>query len=80
MKTNNQEKSVPLDSGRRVAAYSAFFNISLTVIKAVLALISGSAALLSEAIHSLTDVLGNVTVFIGITISRKKSPHFPWLR
>jgi cation diffusion facilitator family transporter len=78
MKTNNKEKSVPLESGRRVAAYSAFFNISLTVIKAVLALISGSTALLSEAIHSLTDVLGNVTVFIGITISRKKSSHFPW--
>jgi cation diffusion facilitator family transporter len=66
------------NDGRKVAAYSAFFNILLTVIKAVLALISGSTALLSEAIHSLTDVLGNVTVFIGITISRKKSPRFPW--
>lgn len=67
-----------VDGGKKVAVYSAIINTALSIAKVILAMLSGSAAVLSEAIHSLTDVLGNLTVVIGISISRKKSPDFPW--
>jgi cation diffusion facilitator family transporter len=76
--TPHNEPGPLADNGKKIAAYSTFINIALTVTKAFLALLSGSAAVLSEAVHSLTDVLGNLTVWMGITISRKKSPNFPW--
>ncbi len=67
-----------MDNGNRVALYSVAINIALTIVKGWLALISGSAAVLSEALHSLTDVIGSLFVWIGIKISRVKSPKFPW--
>ena len=70
--------SVTMNTGKKIAATSAIINIVLTVTKALLALFSGSTAILSEAIHSMTDVLGNLSVLIGISISRKKSHNFPW--
>jgi cation diffusion facilitator family transporter len=70
--------STTTNTGKKIAATSAVINIVLTVAKALLALFSGSAAVLSEAVHSMTDVLGNLTVLIGISISRKKSHNFPW--
>jgi cation diffusion facilitator family transporter len=66
------------EDGRRVAAYSTVLNLFLTIVKGGLAIFSGSAALLAETIHSLTDVIGSLAVWIGIVISRKKSPAFPW--
>ena len=70
--------SATMDTGKKIAAYSTGINIVLTVTKAFLALFSGSTAVLSEAIHSMTDVLGSLSVLIGISISRKKSHNFPW--
>jgi len=46
--------------------------------KGILALYSGSTAVFSEAVHSLTDVFGALSVWAGITLSKKKSPGFPW--
>jgi cation diffusion facilitator family transporter len=73
-KINNADMS----TGKKIAATSAFINVILTITKVFLALFSGSTAVLSEAIHSMTDVLGNLSVLIGISISRKKSHNFPW--
>jgi cation diffusion facilitator family transporter len=67
-----------IDEGKRTAAYSTVLNLSLTAAKGILALYSGSAAVLSEAVHSLTDVFGALSVWAGITLSKKKSPRFPW--
>lgn len=67
-----------IDDGMKTAAYSTLLNLTLTVAKALIALFSGSTAVLGEAIHSLTDVLGGVSVLIGIKLSREKSPEFPW--
>jgi cation diffusion facilitator family transporter len=69
---------VTVDTGKKIAAYSAIINVILTATKVLLALFSGSTAILSEAVHSMTDVLGNLSVLIGISISRKKSHNFPW--
>jgi len=66
------------EDGRKVAAYSTMLNLFLTLAKGGLAIFSGSAAILAETIHSLTDVIGSLAVWTGIVISRKKSPAFPW--
>ncbi|MEW6215563.1 MAG: cation diffusion facilitator family transporter, partial [Nitrospirota bacterium] len=66
------------EDGRKVAAYSTVLNSFLTLTKGGLAIFSGSAAVLAETIHSLTDVIGSLAVWTGIIISRKKSPAFPW--
>lgn len=71
-------KKMDIDEGRRTAAYSIVLNLLLTTAKGVVALYSGSAAVLSEAVHSLTDVFGALSVWAGITLSKKKSPRFPW--
>jgi cation diffusion facilitator family transporter len=67
-----------MDDGKKTAAYSIALNLSLTAAKGVVALYSGSAAVLSEVVHSLTDVFGSISVWTGITLSRKKSSRFPW--
>lgn len=71
-------KKTLLEDGRRIAAYSVVLNLCLAGIKGSLAFLSGSKALLAETIHSFTDVIGSMAVWIGIVISRKKSPSFPW--
>lgn len=67
-----------MDNARKVALYSVGVNIALTLVKGWLAVISGSAAVLSETLHSLADVIGSLSVWIGIKLSRVKSPKFPW--
>jgi cation diffusion facilitator family transporter len=73
----NRGKMNP-DDGGKTAVYSTALNLSLTAAKGIIALYSGSTAVLSEAVHSLTDVFGALSVWAGITLSKKKSPSFPW--
>ncbi|MDD2309478.1 MAG: cation diffusion facilitator family transporter [Desulfuromonadaceae bacterium] len=67
----------PADKGKRLAAYSFILNFSLTLVKYLLFLLTGSASLLAETVHSLTDVLGSLLVFGGIYLAGKKSAQFP---
>lgn len=67
-----------IDEGGKTAAYSTVLNLSLTAAKGIIALYSGSTAVLSETVHSLTDVFGSLSVWGGIALSKKKSPRFPW--
>jgi cation diffusion facilitator family transporter len=67
-----------IDDGKRTAAYSTALNLSLTVSKGIVALYSGSTAVFSEVVHSLTDVFGSLSVWAGIALSKKKSSRFPW--
>jgi cation diffusion facilitator family transporter len=73
-----QKKVMNNDDGKRTAAYSTALNLSLTAAKGIVALYSGSTAVLSEVVHSLTDVFGSLSVWAGITLSKKKSSRFPW--
>jgi cation diffusion facilitator family transporter len=66
------------EDGKKVALYSICLNIVLVFAKGGIALLSGSTAVLAETIHSFTDVIGSLAIWAGITISRKKSPSFPW--
>ncbi len=66
------------DNGKRLAAWSFALNSLLTLAKYLLHLFTGSAALLAETFHSLTDVVGSLLVLGGIHLAGKKSAHFPW--
>ena len=47
-------------------------------LKYIFAILSGSAGLAADAIHSASDVIASITVFVGLKISQRKSRHFPY--
>lgn len=51
---------------RRAATVSLAYNVSLSVVKLVAALLTGSIALLSEAIHSSVDVIASALAHFGV--------------
>lgn len=57
----------------KVSIVSIISNIFLTFIKFIIGFISHSKALISDAVHSLSDVLSTVVVIIGIKLSNKKA-------
>ena len=65
-------------NAERVAIASVAVNVILLGVKFILARLSGSMALLADVIHSSTDVIAAMTVFLGLRISRRKSPRFPY--
>jgi cation diffusion facilitator family transporter len=64
--------------GKRLAALSLSLNLFLAAAKFLVYLYAGSTAVLAEAAHSLSDVVGSLLVIGGISLSEKKSRRFPW--
>ncbi len=62
----------------RVAAFAAIFNLCLAASKYLLSKFSGSLSLQADAIHSLTDVIGSISVFLGLKFADRKSKDFPY--
>jgi cation diffusion facilitator family transporter len=62
----------------QVALYSTVLNILVAASKAVLAYLSGSSALLADAIHGFSDTFSSLLILMGIRLSQKKSEDFPW--
>lgn len=67
-----------MEKGEKVGLFSIGVNVLLVATKYSLALLSGSVALVADAIHSFSDVISSVTVFTGIKISKRKSAKFPY--
>lgn len=65
-------------SGKGVAVLSLGLNALLTAAKYALYLFTGSSAILAEAVHSLTDVIGSLLLIGGIHLAEKRSRRFPW--
>jgi cation diffusion facilitator family transporter len=61
-----------------VALLSLGLYVLLASAKFLLHYYTGSAAMLAEAVHSLTDVIGSLLVVTGIALAEKKSERFPW--
>ncbi|MCD7725614.1 MAG: cation diffusion facilitator family transporter [Clostridiales bacterium] len=57
----------------KVSTVSITLNIALTILKLLAGIIARSGAMISDAIHSASDVFSTVVVIIGIKISRKES-------
>ena len=55
----------------RVSIISIILTIFLTIFKIVSGIIGNSQAILSDAVHSLSDVLSTIVVIIGIKVSSK---------
>ena len=59
--------------GIKVAKITLIMNLFLAIIKIVFGLIGKSNAMISDAIHSFSDVFSTIIVIIGLWISSKKS-------
>jgi len=70
---------IRVDRDKRAALVSIGVTVFLVVIKYAAGMLSGSIALMADAIHSLTDVISSIAVFIGLKISdRKPTDEFPY--
>ena len=72
------DKALNHEQKRKISLYSIGVNFVLSLIKIVGGKLSGSAALMEDGIHSLSDLAASMSVFVGITISNKKSETFPF--
>lgn len=57
----------------RVSVNTIIVNLILTVFKLIAGIISQSAAMISDAVHSASDVLSTVVVIIGVKLANKRS-------
>ncbi len=63
------EKSATL----RMAIVGILGNIFLAVFKLIAGIIGNSSAMLSDAIHTVSDVFATIVAFIGVSFSKKKA-------
>ncbi len=63
----------------RAGKISVLANVFLTLLKGVAGYLSGSTALIADALHSLVDVLASALVWIGIRVAKKPpDPEHPY--
>jgi len=56
----------------KVSLHTIILNIGLTIFKITAGLIGKSSAMISDAIHSLSDVISTIIIIIGIRFANKK--------
>lgn len=57
----------------RVSAVSAAVNVFLSLLKLLAGIIARSGAMISDAVHSASDVFSTIVVMIGVRLSGKKA-------
>jgi len=68
-----------LKKGQRLAGKAIFLESGLAIAKAVIGLLSGSLVLISDAIHSASDLVSIATSWFGLKIAQKKATErFPY--
>lgn len=60
------------DIAYRVSFITIIINVVLSLLKLIAGIIGNSTAMISDAIHSASDVISTLVVIIGVYISRKK--------
>ena len=78
---NNTVKSMPVSSSEydfqktatKVTAVSIIGNAILSAFKLLAGIIANSGAMVSDAIHSASDVFSSIIVIIGVKLSARKS-------
>ena len=64
---------------RRAAVASLGYNLTATAVKLVAAFITGSVSLLSEALHSATDVVASLFAYLGVRVgATPPDPQHPY--
>ena len=70
---------IRLGRDKKAALVSIVVTAFLAVIKYSVGILSGSIALVADAVHSLTDVISSIGVLLGLKISsRKPTEAFPY--
>ena len=67
-----------METAEKTAFLSILTNVLLVAIKTGLGVATGSLAIKADAIHSLSDIISSTIILIGIKISRRSSPAFPY--
>jgi cation diffusion facilitator family transporter len=75
---NQEQSKIKLAKAKKRALISIFLNMFLALSKGAAGVLSGSAALVGDAIHSATDVFASTAVFIGIWVAGREHPSFPY--
>lgn len=75
MKTVEQGKSGTENLAVRVSAVSIIVNLILSLMKLVAGIIGKSSAMISDAVHSASDVFSTFIVVIGMKLAEKKADH-----
>lgn len=79
MKQNNTNVTNEVGTGReqaiamRVSTVSIIVNLALSLFKLIAGIVAHSGAMVSDAVHSASDVFSTFIVMIGVTISGKES-------
>lgn len=70
---NNNVQPDDNKTAMRVSAVSIIVNTSLSILKLIAGIFAKSGAMVSDAVHSASDVFSTFIVIIGIKLSEKKS-------
>ncbi len=62
----------------KVVLLGTFVNIFLAAFKLVVGFVSGSIGLIADGIHSSSDIVASVALFLGVKLSSRKSKSFPF--
>ena len=57
----------------KVSAVSIAVNLILSFVKLLAGILASSGAMISDAVHSASDVFSTIIVIVGVVMSRKKS-------
>ena len=76
MKKQN-EASTPEEQNRktamRVSAVSIAWNVILSLFKLIAGIVGHSGAMISDAVHSASDVFSTIVVILGVNIASRQS-------
>jgi len=67
-----------METAEKTAVLSILTNLLLVAINTGLAVATGSLAIKANAVHSLSDIVSSVIILLGIKISQRSSPAFPY--
>lgn len=82
--TNQAERHREQESDRKraLAQRTALISVGvrgvLVVLKYAFAVLSGSMALMADAVHNVTDIAQSLALYAGVRISGRKSERFPY--
>lgn len=71
MAAASEEKKIAM----QVSAVSIVINLILSIFKLLAGIFAKSGAMISDAVHSASDVFSTLIVMIGVNVSEKKSDH-----
>lgn len=61
------------DTAFRISYINLAVNVVLAIVKLSVGYLAGSSALISDGVHSVTDVFSSIVVLVGITVSSRHS-------